>query len=92
MSDPPWGLLSPSLQGISRPGRGFVGVTGIAGVRDFFSFAGRRAHEAEGVAAYVHVSERLGNLGHVARDAFAAGAARLVVRMRFERWRMWTAR
>ena len=56
-------------------------MTNVAGVRDFQRLAQGGADKAEGVAANVHIAERLGDLGHVAGDALAAGAVSRMMRM-----------
>ena len=52
---------------------------------EFSGVSLRRPDEAEGVAADVDVADRLRDLGHVAGDALAAGAARLVVGVLLDR-------
>src|SRR4051794_35644487 len=74
LSHSPGRVLRPRLQGIGSPRRRLVGVTRIAGIRDLLGFTRRGTHKLESVAPHVHVSDRLGDHWHVARDAFAAGA------------------
>ena len=62
----------------------------VARIRNLQCVALCRCDEAERVGAHVHVRDRLLNLGHVARDALAAGAAGLVVGVRFDRGRVRT--
>jgi hypothetical protein len=41
----------------------------------------RGRNELEGVGTYVHIGDRLLDLGHVARNALAAGAVRAMMRV-----------
>lgn len=56
----------------------------VACIGDFHRLTLRRCNELKRVRTYVHVGDRLLDLGHVARDALAAGAVRGVMRMRFD--------
>ena len=78
---PPWRAIAPTFECSRCPFGRFVGVTKVAGVRNLQFFGLCRPNEAEGVTANVNVSDRLRDLRHMARNAFAAGAISRVVRM-----------
>ena len=60
----------------------------IAGVRNLKRFGVAGRHEVESVTSNILVCDRLRNLGHMTGDAFVAGAARLMVRVRLNRGRV----
>jgi hypothetical protein len=81
----PRGAVFPVRQSIRRPRCRFVCMADIAGVRNFQAIGLRRIDEMEGVAADVHVGNRLFDLRHIAGDTLAAGATRGMVGMLFDR-------
>ena len=56
-------------------------MTGVAGVRNFKRFRQHRRNELEGVAPHIDIRDRLFNLWHVTRDAFATGTLGAVMRV-----------
>src|SRR5438309_322724 len=62
-------------------------VAYVASVRDLQPIAGCRRNETKSVTADIHVGNSLLDSWHVAGNAFAAGAASLVMRVLFERRR-----
>ena len=65
-------------------------MTLVAGVWNFKRFGVARRHEMKGMASNILVGDRLRNLGHMTGDAFIAGAASLMVRVRLDRGRVWS--
>ena len=57
-------------------------MTDIARIGNIQRVAHGGADEAKGVAADVHVAQRLGNFRHVASDALAASTARQMMGVR----------
>ena len=84
MRHPPGGPVGPRLERCGGPRSVLVGVANVAGIRDLQGIGLSRRHEMKRVAADIHIGDRLFDLRHVTGDAFAPGAARLVVRMRFD--------
>jgi hypothetical protein len=80
----PGRALRPVAQGFRGPGRGFVRVTGRAGIRDFVLVGHGRRDEGESVSADFDVCNGGLDLRHVAGDAFASGRAGFVVRVLLE--------
>lgn len=78
---PPRRAIRPGLQCIRSPGRGFVRVANVAGVGNLQRITHCRSDKMKGVAANIHIAERLGDFGHVAGDALAPLAVRCVMRM-----------
>lgn len=56
-------------------------MANVAGVGNLVGVGLRRRNEAEGVGVDIHVRNRLLDLWHMAGDALAARAARLVMRV-----------
>ena len=56
-------------------------MANVAGIGNLVGVRLRRRNEAEGVGVDIHVRDRLLDLRHVAGDALAARAARLVMRV-----------
>src|SRR5580704_1123244 len=73
--------IPPGLQNRARPFRRFITVANVAGIGNLVGVGLRRRNEAEGVGVDVHVRNRLLDFWHVAGDALAARAARLVTRV-----------
>jgi hypothetical protein len=73
--DPPWRPILPMQQSVSGPRGRLVRMADITSVRNFEAVGPLRIDEVEGMAAYVHVRERLLDLGHMAGDALTARAA-----------------
>ena len=63
-------------------------MTNVAGIGNLVGVRLRRRNEAEGVGVDIHVRNRLLDLWHVAGDALAACAARLVMRVFLDGGRM----
>ena len=59
-------------------------MTQVARIGDFQRLALRRGDELKCVCAYVHIGDCLFDLGHVSRDALAAGAVRGMMCVRFD--------
>src|SRR6266404_2378616 len=85
VADAPGGSILPVQQGVHCPRRRFVRMADVARVRDFQAVGPLRIDEVEGMAADVHVCDRLLDFRHVAGDALAARAARSMVGMLFDR-------
>ena len=83
----PWRYPRPSPQCLGGPFVRPVRVTTGARIRNLELIAHRRSDELERVAAHVDVGDGLLDLRHVAGDAFAAGAAALMMRVIFDAWR-----
>src|SRR5215475_3696347 len=80
----PRGTFGPISHRVRRPRGVFVGVAGGTWIWDLVFVGGRWIDEREGVRADFDVGNGGLDLGHVARDALAAGRARLVMRMFLE--------
>ena len=65
-------------------------MTLVAGVWNFKRFGVAGRNEVESVTSNILVGDGLGNLGHMTGDAFIAGAASLMVRVRLDRGRVWS--
>src|SRR5262249_6833297 len=81
----PWRPIPPALQGRRCRYRRLVLVADVAGVRYVQRIRLGWRDEAKGVAPHIDVGDRLLDLGHVAGDASAAGASRLVMGVGFDR-------
>lgn len=67
-------------------------MTTRTGVRNLVGVRHRRGNEPKGVTAHILIGEGLFDLRHMARDAFAAGAAGLMVCVLFDRTGVWSVR
>lgn len=74
----------PMQDHVARPGRALVGVTQIAGVRDFQAVGCSRIDEVESVAAHFHITQCLCDFRHVARGALAGRTIGGMVRVGFD--------
>src|SRR4029450_1984268 len=80
----PRGHPRPRLQGVSRPRGGLIRVATGARIRHLVLVGHRRCDELERVAPHVDIRNRLRDLRHVTRDAFAATASPLMMGMGLE--------
>ena len=64
----------------------------IAGVRDFQGIAAGGANEAKGMAADIHIAQRLGNSRHMTGDTLAARAVRKMMGVGSNRGSVWAVR
>ena len=79
LSHAPRGELRPLLQFADRPLRGFIRMTGIAGVWNLQRIGQHRRDEFERMTSDIDVCDLGFNLRHVATDALAALAGRCVM-------------
>ena len=75
----PGGTFRPVANRFRRPGGGFVGMTGGAGIRDLVFVGHRRSDEGKGVGTNFGVGDGSGNLRHVAGNATASRRAIFVM-------------